>query len=205
LNNLVLKVGLTGNISTGKSTVAKLLSKYPDIHVLDADKVVHNLLEREDVKKKLVEKLGKEILNPDGSVNRKRIARKVFNNPELLRWLEQLLHPLVYEGFEKFCRKKGGICVLEAALIFEKGNKNRFDYTVLVYTPFEIAKERALKKGFDEEDFHKRWAKQMDIELKRKMADFVIDNTGSLEETKRQVEKLVEILRRKLKEKKANP
>ena len=173
----VIKVGLTGNIGTGKSTVAKLMEKY-GANVLDADKVVHRLLEREDIKQKLLQKLGKDILTPEGKVDRKKIAEKVFKDPDLLRWLENLLHPEVYKEYENFCRKRGGICVLEAALIFEKGNQNRFHYTVLVYAPKEVAKERALQRGMTEEDFNRRWEKQLDIDLKREKADFVIDNSG---------------------------
>jgi len=194
----VLKVGLTGNIGTGKSTVARLMEKY-GANVLDADKVVHNLLEREDIKKELLKKLGKEILNPDGSVNRKKIAQKVFKDKNLLRWLENLLHPKVYEEFEKFCQEKGGICVLEAALIFEKGNQNRFHYTVLVYAPKEVAKERAVKyRNLSEEEFERRWNHQLDIEKKRQMADFVIDNSKSLEETEKQVRELMAFLKKEL-------
>jgi len=197
----VLRIGLTGNIATGKSTVAKMLSKYPDVSVLDADAVVHKLLETENVKKKLVQTLGEEVIAPTGEVDRRRIAQKVFKDRKLLRWLENLLHPLVYEKYEKFCREKGGICVLEAALIFEKGNQRRFDKTVLVYAPFEVAKERAKKRGVPEEDFIRRWNNQMDIEEKRKLADFVIDNSKTLEETEKQVKTLVEKLREELRRK----
>ena len=196
-----LRIGLTGNIATGKSTVAKMLSKYPEVSVLDADAVVHKLLETENVKKNLVQTLGEEVIAPTGEVDRRRIAQKVFKDRKLLRWLENLLHPLVYEEYEKFCREKGGICVLEAALIFEKGNQRRFDKTVLVYAPFEVAKERAKKRGMSEEDFIRRWNNQMDIEEKRKLADFVIDNSKTLEETEKQVKTLVEKLREELRRK----
>ena len=186
----VLKVGLTGNISTGKSTVAKILKEL-GANVLDADEVVHQLLEREDIKNKLLQKLGKEILNPDGKVNRKKIAEKVFKNPELLKWLENLLHPKVYEEYEKFCQEKGGICVLEAALIFEKGNQKRFDKTILVYAPKEVAMKRAIQnRGMTKEDFLRRWEKQLDIETKKRLADYVIDNSGSWEETFNQVKEV---------------
>jgi len=195
--NCTLKIGLTGNIGTGKSTVAKLMEKY-GANVLDADKVVHKLLEREDIKQKLLQKLGKDILTPEGKVDRKKIAERVFKNPDLLKWLENLLHPEVYREYENFCRERGGICVLEAALIFEKGNQNRFHYTVLVYAPKEVAKKRALRRGMTEEDFNRRWEKQLDIDRKRELADFVIDNSGSLEETERQVRELMAYLQKEL-------
>ncbi len=166
--------------------------------VLDADKVVHQLLEREDVKEKLLQKFGKEILTSEGKVDRKKIAEKVFRNKQLLKWLEELLHPLVYEGYEKFCTREGGICVLEAALIFENKNQNRFHYTVLVYAPKEVAKKRALQRGMSEEDFNRRWERQMDIEKKKTLADFVIDNSKSLEETEKQVRELMYRFHREL-------
>lgn len=195
----LIKVGLTGNIGTGKSTVAKLFQKY-GANVLDADKVVHNLLEREDIKSKLVKKLGSDILTSEGKIDRKRIAQKVFKNRELLKWLENLLHPEVYKEYEKFCKEKGGICVLEAALIFEKGNQCRFHKTVVVYAPKEIAKERAIKyRKLTEEEFEKRWNLQMDIEKKKQLADFVINNSGSLEETEKQVKEIIGKLRELLK------
>jgi dephospho-CoA kinase len=201
-----LKVGLTGNIATGKSTVAKLLSEFENVYVLDADKVVHRLLERKDIKEKLLQKFGRGILNRDGSVNRREIAKKVFKNGKLLRWLENLLHPEVYKEFDRFCSDKEGICVLEAALIFEKGNQKRFDKTILVYAPKEVAKKRAkLRRRLDEEQFELRWSKQLDIEQKRKLADFVIDNSGSLEETKKQVERVVKELKKLLRSSLSNP
>ncbi len=163
---------------------------------MDADKVVHNLLEREDIKKKLTEKLGSDILTPEGKIDRKKVAKKVFNDKKLLRWLENLLHPEVYREYEKFCKTKGGICILEAALIFERGNRHRFDKTIVVYTPKEIAKSRAVKyRGLTAEEFERRWNLQMDIEKKKQLADFVIDNSGSLEETEKQVEEIVKKLR----------
>jgi dephospho-CoA kinase len=94
--------------------------------------------------------------------------------------------------------------VLEAALIFEKGNQKRFDKTVVVYAPFEVAKERALKRGMALEDFLRRWNNQMDIEEKKLLADFVVDNSDGLERTRREVEKLVRELKEELK-RKANP
>ena len=191
----VLKVGLTGNIGTGKSTVAKLFKKY-GANVLDADKVVHRLLERKDIKEKLIQKLGKDILKPDGIIDRRKIAEKVFKDKKLLKWLENLLHPEVYKEYENFCKRRGGICILEAALIFEKGNKDKFDKTIVVYAPKQIAKERSSKyRGLSEEEFEKRWKLQMNIEKKRKLADFVIDNSGSLENTEKQIKEIMEKLR----------
>ncbi|RTZ67746.1 MAG: dephospho-CoA kinase [Aquificaceae bacterium] len=197
MNKPCLKIGLTGNLGTGKSTVAKLMEKY-GAKVLDADKVVHQLLERENVKEKLLQKFGKEILTPEGKVDRRKIAEKVFRNRQLLKWLEELLHPLVYEEYEKFCSREGGICVLEATLIFENKNQNRFHYTVLVYAPKEVAKKRALQRGMSEEDFNRRWERQMDIEKKKNLADFVIDNSKSLEETEKQVRELMYRFHREL-------
>jgi len=186
----VLKIGLTGNIGSGKSTVARLMEKY-GANVLDADKVVHKLLEREDIKEKLLQRFGKGIFTPDGKVDRKKLAQRVFKNEEDLKWLENLLHPEVYKEYENFCREKGGICVLEAALIFENKNADKFHYTVTVYTPKEVAKERAIRRGLSPEDFERRWNRQMDIEKKKQLADFVIDNSGGLDETEKQVRELM--------------
>jgi len=193
----VLKVGLTGNLGSGKSTVARMLKEL-GASVLDADAAVKDLLRRKEVKQKIAKEVSPSVFTPEGEVDRKKLANLVFSDPQKLRRLEAILHPLVYEEFERFCAQRGGVCVLEAALIFEKGNADRFDLTVLVYAPKEVAKKRALERGMDAKDFERRWALQMPPEEKRKLADFVIDNSGSLEKTKRQVGELFSLLQARL-------
>jgi dephospho-CoA kinase len=201
----VLRIGLTGNIGTGKSTVRKIIEELKEekIKVLDADKIVHKLLEDSEIKKKLIEKLGEDILSPEGNISRKKIAEKVFNDRELLKWLENLLHPKVYEEYERVCKKLkekhgGGLCILEASLIFEKGNEKKFDYIITVYAPYSIALKRSLKsKKISEEDFLKRWRLQLPIEEKVRKAHFVIDNSKDLKHT---LEQTLEIIRKLMKE-----
>jgi len=187
-------VGLTGNIGSGKSTVGRLL-KEEGFFVVDADELIHRLYEEdEELKEKVRALFGEEVFTK-GKVDRKKLAKVVFSDLKKLRRLEEITHSALYRELERLRRERREPVVVEASLIFEKGTEGRYDLVVLVYAPYELAKERALKRGFTEEDFNRRWRLQLPPEEKLKRAHLVLYNTGSLEELKKQVKELAKKLR----------
>ena len=191
------RIALTGNIGCGKSTVASLFEKLGAFTV-DADKLIHGFYRKEHpVYKKVVELFGESILDNAGNIDRKKLANIVFSDESKLRLLEEITHRELYRELDKIFSSlpKDAVVLVEASLLIEKGTYKNYDKTVVVYAPYEVCLERALKKGFSEEDFKRRWAKQMPIEEKVKFADFVIDNSGPLEDTKRQVREVYKLIK----------
>ena len=192
------RVALTGNLGSGKSTVGRML-KDLGAFVIDADEVIHSFYRKgHPVLEKVVRLLGEGILDEEGNGDRRKIAEIVFKDPEKLRKLEEITHGALYEELENIYSElpEDSVVFVEAALLIEKGTYKKYDKTLLVYAPYEVCKRRALKKGMSEEDFERRWRRQMSPEEKLKYADFVIDNSGSLEETRRQTEEVFEAIRR---------
>jgi len=184
----VKKIALTGNIGCGKSTVGEILREL-GAFVVDADKLIHSFYRKgHPVYEKVLSIFGKAVLNEEGEIDRKKLATIVFGDTQKLRKLEEITHKALYEELERLYEKAGGkLFVVEASLVIEKGNKDKFDKVVVVYAPYEVCKERAKRRGFSEEDFERRWRLQLPPEEKIKHGDYVIDNSRSLEETKKQV------------------
>lgn len=199
----MIKVGLTGNYGMGKSTVAKYFSKL-GAYVIDTDALVSELLEKKEVVEEIRKLLGDDVVT-DGKLDKKKIAKIVFKNPFMRIYLENILHPLVFRRIEEIIegintRGEPKIVVIEAPVIFERGYQNRFDIIVTVFCTEEQAIERLKKKGVKEEDAKERLNSQFPIEMKKKNSDYLIDNSGSLEDTYLQVEavfqKLVDMERK---------
>lgn len=187
----MIKVGLTGNYGMGKSTVAKYFSKL-GAYVIDTDALVSELLEKKEVVEEVRKLLGDDVVT-DGKLDKKKIAKIVFKNPFMRIYLENILHPLVFRRIEEIIegintRGEPKIVVIEAPVIFERGYQNRFDIIVTVFCTEEQAIERLKKKGVKEEDAKERLNSQFPIEMKKKNSDYLIDNSGSLEDTYLQVE-----------------
>ncbi len=188
------RIALTGNIGCGKSTVGELFREL-GAYVFDADRIIHTFYKKgHPVRDKVVEAFGEGILDAEGNVDRKKLAELVFGSGERLRKLEEITHRALYDYLEKEFSKlpEDSIAIVEASLLIEKGTYRKYDRTVVVYAPYEVCRERALKRGFSEEDFERRWRKQMPIEEKVKYADFVIDNSDGLERTREQVREVFE-------------
>lgn len=197
-------VGLTGGIGTGKSTVAKMLSRL-GAAVVDADAIVHELqAPGTPLLRQIVEAFGEEVLRPDGSLDRARLGRRVFADPEARQRLNRIVHPAV--GAEMARRleaaRRGGarLVVLDIPLLLEGrarggGAGDLVEAVIVVYAPESLQIERQMARdGATREEAQARVRAQMPIEEKRRLADHVIDNSGSLEETRRQVRALFEAL-----------
>lgn len=192
----MLVVALTGGIATGKSIVAKTLQNL-GCYVHHADQIAHQIMEPEKPAwKKIVSHFGEEILNPDKTVNRKKLGTFVFNNEKERNFLNQLIHPLVLEEKKKIIdklRKEGRykIFVSEAALTIESGYAEFFDKIIVVYCSEEIQIKRLMERdNISREVASKKIGSQMPSEEKLRYADYVIDSSDTIQSTVEQTEKV---------------
>jgi dephospho-CoA kinase len=181
------KVAITGGLSCGKSSVCRFFKEF-GAYVVSADDIVHHLLSSDTtLGKKVIELLGPDIII-NHKLDRKLIAKKVFNHPLLLKSLENILHPSVNKEVENQYQKvknsgKNPFFVAEIPLLFETGGEKKYDYTVAVLANNELCLERFMKSsGYEKNEFEKRMAMQLSPEEKAALADEVIFNRGSLEE-----------------------
>ncbi|HWY54007.1 MAG TPA: dephospho-CoA kinase [Terriglobales bacterium] len=207
----MLKVGLTGGIACGKSVVGEMFMAL-GAHLVQADTIAHELMQPgEAVYQEVVQHFGEGILNPDGSVNRARLAESAFGvsgEKELSRIqeLNQIVHPAVIRRQDEWMAVVGqkdprAIAMVEAALILEAGAADRFDRLVVVTCrPEQRIQRWAARLGVDEEtarrEVARRMAAQLPDEEKIKAANHVIDNSGSLDETRRRVGQVYSELKR---------
>lgn len=194
----MLKVGLTGNIGCGKSTVADMFKKL-GAYVFDADKIIKDFYqERGDVYKRVIEAFGSDVLDEEGNIDRKKLADLVFSDSKRLKILEEITHSALYAKLEDEFKSlpQKAIAIVEASLLVEKRTYKNYDKLIVVYAPYEICKERAIKAGFSLEDFKRRWEHQLPPEEKVKYADFVIDNSDGIKQTQKQVKEVYEKLSR---------
>jgi dephospho-CoA kinase len=197
----MLRVGLTGGLACGKSFVARTLESF-GCTVVRADELGHEvLLPGGPADGPVLEEFGPGILAEDGAVDRKKLAALVFDNPERLAKLNSLIHPAVIRREEELFaqaqqRDPNAIAVLEAAILIENGSYKRFDKLIVVVCAPEQQVARAMHRdGCSEEEAHARLRRQMPVEEKRKYADFVIDTSGTKENTVEQTRSLYERLR----------
>jgi dephospho-CoA kinase len=192
----MLKVGLTGGYATGKSLVAKELERL-GCHLIYADELGHQVLQPGgEAYAATVETFGREILNADGTINRKRLGEVVFASPELLQELSALVHPAVIrleeQLLEEFQRQDPrGIAVVEAAILIETGRYAVFDRVILTSCNEETQIARGMKRDHaTREQVLARLRKQLPLSEKQRHAHYVIDTSGPKEETARQVERV---------------
>ena len=205
----MLKLGLTGGIASGKSVVGEIFVKL-GAHLIQADAVAHSLMQPDRaVYEEVVRRFGREILNPDGSINRRRLAEAAFGTPgggpPRIKKLNEIVHPSVIDHENKWMqeisrRDPNAIAIVEAALILESGTASRFDHLIVVTCQPEQRVQRfARRLGISEDaaraEVARRMAAQIPDEEKIKAADFVIDNSGSLAATEQQVHRVFAALR----------
>jgi len=173
----MIKVGLTGNIGTGKSTVAKIFESL-GIPVYHADMEAKKMLKRDDVKQILRTKFGGNIFLHE-SVDRKKLADLVFKNAEKLNILNSIIHPLVKNHLAEFFvqMKHHSYVIQEAAILFESGFYKEFDKTILVTCSVELANKRIMNRdGVSQQEAEQRRSNQWSQERKIDLADFIIEN-----------------------------
>ncbi|WP_033917061.1 dephospho-CoA kinase [Campylobacter sputorum] len=185
---------LTGCIASGKSSVANILKLY-GFKVIDADEISHNILD--ELASQIAQIFGKEFV--DGKkVNRKKLGEYVFKDKFELTRLENLLHPKIKERIYKLAdelEKTNFPYFVDIPLFYEKKNYD-FNKVVVVYTPKQTVLKRLIKRDkIDEKNALQRLNLQIDIEEKRKTADFVIDNSGDLKHLNAQIEKFISNLK----------
>src|SRR5579863_2857412 len=198
----MLKVGLTGGLACGKSFVGQALRNL-GCHLIEADQLGHEVLQPggaayEDV----VREFGPGILDANGLIDRKRLAGEVFGNPERLAALNRLVHPHVFRREDELIAQFAqadprGIVVVEAAILIEAGSYKNYDRLILVQCEEQQQIDRSVKRDHaNREEVLARLSRQMPIAEKRKFVDYVIDTSGSKEETLRQVREVYDTLRR---------
>ena len=209
----MLKVGLTGGIAAGKSVVGEMFVAL-GAHLVQADRIAHTLMQPgEAVYNEVVRHFGREILNPDGSVNRAKLAEVAFgtgergegNSASRIHELNRIVHPAVIRSQDEWMHALGrqnpkAIAIVEAALILEAGAADHFDRMIVVTCNEEQRAIRfAARQKIDVEAARKEVARRMAAQLpdaeKIKAADFVIDNSGALDRTREQVGQMWEKLR----------
>jgi len=217
----MLRVGLTGGLGSGKSTVAEMFAAH-GIHVISADEVGRKLMQPgEIVYRQIVEHFGPEVVQADGTLNRRLLADLAFRQGRLDE-LNRIVHPPVIAAQEAwtneiFSRDPDAIAMIESALVFEVGNtgdsghvpkwRDRFDRIVLVTAPDEVKIARYLqrmdtgaaidpaKRNLLEQDARSRLSAQIPDREKTPLSHYVIDNSGSLADTQRQVDAIAVQLR----------
>ncbi len=185
-------VGLLGGVASGKSTVAREFEK-KGAAVLDADRMVHDLLNESPTIREIEQQFGKETVAADGSVDRKVLAAKVFQNPEQRKKLESILHPQVRQRIASelaALRKSRRVqmAILDVPLLMEGGLIESCEKVVFVNSPISNRRERAKKtRGWSEAEHALRESAQGNLEAKKKRADFVLENSGSPEQLEERV------------------
>lgn len=194
-------LGLTGNIASGKSTAAKFFEEL-GCYVLDADSISRIVMQPgEAAYGKIVELFGEGILAEDKTLDRQAIRRIVFDNPEMRQKLEQIVQPAIREYERKEVgRIKGqddkAIIITQAAVAIEAGTHKRFDRLIVVYADPQTQLKRVMERdSITEEEAKKIISSQMPLDEKLKFAHYVIDNSGTVESLKADVERVFELIK----------
>ncbi|HZO99979.1 MAG TPA: dephospho-CoA kinase [Terriglobia bacterium] len=191
-----LPFGLTGGVASGKSTVARMFEEL-GARVIDADRIGHELIRPpHPAYHEILERFGQTILDDSGQINRARLGAIVFSDAEKLRQLNRILHPRIMSRVDELAREARvrdprRVILVDAALIYEAGLVDRFQSVIVTWCKPEQQLERLMAgRGLSREEAERRISNQMPGEEKRRRADFVIDCSGTLDETRRQVESL---------------
>jgi dephospho-CoA kinase len=188
-----MRVGLTGGIASGKSTVSAILAELGAV-IIDGDKLAREVVERGTPGlAAVVDAFGPEILTPEGDMDRAKVGQIVFNDPTLRKLLESIVHPLVFERYAALeaAAPQDGLVVHDIPLLAESGRADTFDAVIVVETPADVQVERMLRdRGWTREDAESRIAAQATPEQRRAIATHLIVNDGTLADLREQVERV---------------
>jgi dephospho-CoA kinase len=197
----MLQIGLTGGLASGKSFVGHALAEL-GCHLIDADELGHQvLMPGAEAYDAVVNEFGEEILDDDRYIVRRKLGALVWNNPARLAKLNSLVHPpviaLEQQMSADFARRDpAAIIVVESAILVETGSYRRFDRLIVVVCTVEQQVERAMKRGaYSKEEVLARLSRQLPLEEKVRVADYVIDTSGTKEHAVEQVKTVYQSLR----------
>lgn len=197
---MTVRVGLTGGIASGKSTVSAILADLGAV-VIDADLIAREVVARGTPGlAAVVEEFGAEVLTPDGDLDRAAMGSLVFADPDARRRLEAIIHPLVHRRSAALeaDAPEHAVVVHDIPLLAEVGRAGSFDAVVVVDAPAELQVQRMVEdRGWTREEAESRIAAQASREQRRAIATHVVDNTGSLDDLRQQVEAIHEELARR--------
>ena len=190
--NKKIVLGITGAFGSGKSTVAAIFTSFHD-KVIDADRIAHRLVSPgQEAYKKIVGFFGPAILKKNKQVNRVKLAEVVFKDRELLSKLNAIMHPRIIRRIREGIKKtKQGFVIVDAPLLLEAGLKASVNKVIVVRAGIDKCIRRIKKRsGLNKQEFLKRVHLQMPLRKKLRMADFIIDNNGSIQKARKQVENI---------------
>lgn len=185
-------LGLSGGIGSGKSTVAKILTDLGAV-VIDADVIAREVLEPGQIGyENTILTFGDSVLTESGSIDRKKLAEQVFQNPVQLAKLEAIIHPAVIDRVTQIRESlpETSTVVYDTPLMFEKQLQSQFDKVLIVSADTELRRSRLLDRGLELNDINARMANQATDDQRESIADFVIQNNGSLAQLQEQVAKV---------------
>lgn len=196
----MLIVALTGGIASGKSTVAEMF-KSLGAPLIDSDLLAHQaLMPQGEAYQEVLAEFGTDILNEDQTINRGRLGAVVFESSSRLQKLNSIVHPVVLHNIETLVsnyRAQGHkVVLIDIPLLYEAGRADEYDFVILVHVPVDLQRKRLSGRNTElsEIEIERRLSAQLPIDTKAERADFVIDNSGTIEKTRAQVEEIWHIL-----------
>lgn len=192
----LIVIGLTGGIASGKSTVLQEFKKR-GVETLDCDKIAREVVRvGQPAFKLIVKKFGRGVLKEDGSLDRLKIGEIVFKDPEKRKKLEEIIHPRVFEVISRrIVSAKPGLLMVDVPLLFETQSQRIFEKTIIVWVPLKVQCARLMQRDqLKMEEALNRIQSQWPLDEKRALADFIIDNSKSLKETREEVSRLYDQL-----------